>query len=482
MAITGSTPKSAQAQLAQIQATQVIDFDSGSPTVTEGQVTPLTQTSGTVSATFSSPFDPAAFSIQSYQTTFFTLSQFSGKYLYDNNPARNPLIIDFNALLNSISLKFATVELHGGPTAEAAPLTLTAYMTSPGGGSTLIGSVSARGNFSGDTYPQGTLSFTSNAAPFNYVRIEIPSSAVGVTDFLVDTITVTEAANTQPLYLSVRGITNEVWYRISPLGTSSWGNWNLLPSQITIDSPAIAQVNGRLYFAVRDMDGQSLRFGSVNLADNSFSGWSTLSGSTRSPPTLVRYGSSLILLFTDATTNLAFYSSYDTITGVWSGSTSLGRTTCDGPAATIIGDVLHLVLRGFSTASSWENDTMHYASLNLATLVLSPWTALPGLTDVTPRLANHETQNRIYLVVKGLDSRIWINIWDGTTWQGWNALATGFTTRSPAATVVNGELHIVVRSGLDDAIWQYRINLTSSVESGWTEVGGLTPSAPTLSR
>jgi hypothetical protein len=187
-------------------------------------------------------------------------------------------------------------------------------------------------------------------------------------------------------------------------------------------------------------------------------------------------------LFTDATTNLAFYSSYDTITGVWSGSTSLGRTTCDGPAATIIGDVLHLVLRGFSTASSWENDTMHYASLNLATLVLSPWTALPGLTDVTPRLANHETQNRIYLVVKGLDSRIWINIWDGTTWQGWNALATGFTTRSPAATVVNGELHIVVRSGLDDAIWQYRINLTSSVESGWTEVGGLTPSAPTLSR
>lgn len=51
--------------------TAAFDFDTGFPTFVEGQSTPLNQTSGAITAYFSSPFDPAAFSVQSYDTTFF---------------------------------------------------------------------------------------------------------------------------------------------------------------------------------------------------------------------------------------------------------------------------------------------------------------------------------------------------------------------------------------------------------------------------
>ena len=49
------------------------DFNTGQPVLAEGQNTPLNQTSNGVTAHISSPSDPAAFSIQSYDTTFYTL-------------------------------------------------------------------------------------------------------------------------------------------------------------------------------------------------------------------------------------------------------------------------------------------------------------------------------------------------------------------------------------------------------------------------
>jgi len=65
------------------------DFNNGKPVLLEGQNTPFSQTSSGVTAHFSSPSDPAVFSIQSYDTTFYTLSQFSGNYLFDNKISRD---------------------------------------------------------------------------------------------------------------------------------------------------------------------------------------------------------------------------------------------------------------------------------------------------------------------------------------------------------------------------------------------------------
>ena len=172
--------------------TTTFDFDSSSPSLSTGQSTPFDQTSDGITAQFSSPSDPATFSVQSHDTTFLTLSQFSGNYLFDNNPFRNYLYMGFSQQLTSITLKFATTDSHGpGNVDEPSIIKLTAYLNSTG--TTPVGSATVRGSFSNDSFPQGTLSFNSGGQPFNLVVIELLFQPLGGTDFLVDNITVTTA-------------------------------------------------------------------------------------------------------------------------------------------------------------------------------------------------------------------------------------------------------------------------------------------------
>ena len=167
------------------QGTLTFNFDNGSPTLSEGRSTPFSQTVGATTAYFSSPSDPAAFSVQSYGTTFFRLSQFSGKYLYDNKPSRDILDIKFSALIVAVRLTFATIESNEGVATVPSKILLIAYANT-----NLVGSTTEYGSFSSDSYPQGTLSLSSGQ-PFNWVRISVPAQTSGTTDFLIDNITVT---------------------------------------------------------------------------------------------------------------------------------------------------------------------------------------------------------------------------------------------------------------------------------------------------
>ena len=171
------------------EPTVVFDFDNGYPLLAETQNTPFNQTLNGVTAYFSSPSDTTtapAFSIQSYDTTFIKLSQFSGKYLYDNKPSRDSLEIRFSQQLKSITLTFATVEYK----TEPSNITLTAYMNSID--TPLVGSSISCGTFNNALYPQGTLTFDSGGHPFNLVRIQIPYQGTeGATNFFVDNIIVT---------------------------------------------------------------------------------------------------------------------------------------------------------------------------------------------------------------------------------------------------------------------------------------------------
>ncbi len=171
-----------------IELAVTFDFDTGSPSLAEGQNTPFNQTSDGITAYFSSSSDTltgSPFSVQSYETTFITLTQFSGKYLYDNKPSRDTLEINFSQQLKGISLTFTTIEYQTGPT----DITLTAYMNSVD--TQPVGSVSAHGTILTGLYPQGILTFDSNSQPFNIVRIAISSEDSGeTTNFFVDNIKV----------------------------------------------------------------------------------------------------------------------------------------------------------------------------------------------------------------------------------------------------------------------------------------------------
>ncbi len=161
----------------------VFDFDRGSPVLVETQNTPFNQTVNSVTAYFASPSDPA-FSVQSYETTFISLSEFSGKYLYANKPSNDVLIIRFSHQLTHITLTFATVEYR----TAASNITLTAYLVSSD--TVPIGSATAVGASQAGLYPQGTLSFNSDGQPFDIVRLEVPYQGGGATGFFVDNIVV----------------------------------------------------------------------------------------------------------------------------------------------------------------------------------------------------------------------------------------------------------------------------------------------------
>jgi hypothetical protein len=142
-----------------------------------------------LTARFSSPADPAAFSIQNQSTTFLPLSQFSGNYLYQNKSTRTTLEIVFSHNLTAITATFATFDYHGvGEVEVPAAVLLTAYSdTVP------AGSVTVRGDKEAGNYPQGVISFASDTQPFDRVTIELPPQSVGATVFAVDNITVTTA-------------------------------------------------------------------------------------------------------------------------------------------------------------------------------------------------------------------------------------------------------------------------------------------------
>jgi len=167
------------------QPTIVFDFDPGSPLLVATQGTPFNQTLNGLTASFSSPSDPAAFSVKSYDAESLKLSQFSGKYLYDNKPSRDTLDIKFSNDLIDVRFTFATIEKKSGAITVPSNILITGYRNT-----NLVGSNQTVGSFSSDSYPQGTLYFYAGM-PFNWIRISIPSQTSGTTDFLVDNIIVT---------------------------------------------------------------------------------------------------------------------------------------------------------------------------------------------------------------------------------------------------------------------------------------------------
>lgn len=162
------------------------DFDTATPALATGQTTPLDQTSGGITAHFSSP-SGAAFSVQTDTSTSFKLSKFSGRYLYDNNLNKNVLDVQFSRQITAITLIFATADFQ--QVEVPTTLQVTAYVDSTA--APAVGSASAHGTYANDTMPMGTLSFDSGGRPFNVVEIGIPYQPLGAADFLVDNIIVT---------------------------------------------------------------------------------------------------------------------------------------------------------------------------------------------------------------------------------------------------------------------------------------------------
>jgi len=155
--------------------------------------------------------------------------------------------------------------------------------------------------------------------------------------------------------------------------------------------------------------------------------------------------------------------------GVWSEWMRLQGFTDDPPAAAVLDDKLHIVVRGIPN-SLW------HGHVNLATGSFSGWTRLSGDTISPPTLAASNTN--VYLVARGINDHICYRSWSSGSWSDWKSVP-GITLDSPAAAVLGNELHLVVR-GNPGGLFHGSLNLSTSLWSGWTPVSGGTPSAPSL--
>ncbi len=176
------------------------DFDTGTPVLAVGQNLPIDQSSGGITAHFSTPAGSSGMSVQSDISTFFNLPQMPGHYLSPNASTPNVLEITFSAGLTNISLDYATVDYQDN---RETPSNI---QLSASAGSTVVGSATSHAAYSADTYPTGRLSFTSDQ-PFDTVRIEVPAQASSLRLFLVDNVTVSasEAPQRPTLKILLKG-------------------------------------------------------------------------------------------------------------------------------------------------------------------------------------------------------------------------------------------------------------------------------------
>jgi hypothetical protein len=276
--------------------------------------------------------------------------------------------------------------------------------------------------------------------------------------------------------LCVRGLDDRIYYRFYASSSGSWGDWDVVPSGATGDGPAAAVLGNELHLVVRGMDGSTLWHGTINLTDNTFSGWNSLSGATPSAPTLTSNGTVLCLVVRGLDYRIYHRYYEDDSWGPWYAVPT--GATCDSPAAAMLEDNLYIVVRGMDGTSLW------HIIVGCDGTVVRDWIGISGATSSRPVLTPSESSNKLYLVVRGLDDRIYYRDYtaSGDSWGSWNPLPTGATCDGPGATLIGSVLRFVVRGMDGNSIWHGYLTDPADPESftGWTPLSGATPSAPTL--
>jgi hypothetical protein len=238
----------------------------------------------------------------------------------------------------------------------------------------------------------------------------------------------------------------------------------------TLDSPAAAMLGNELHIVVRGSDGHSLWYGNVsmnaNTTDSTFHGWTLLDGATPSAPALTSNGTVLCLVVRGEDDRI-YYRCHNGSWGSWS-AVPTGAAS-DGPTVAMLGNELHVVVRGMDGNSLW------HVIVNMDSgAVVRDWTSISGATRSKPALAADQTDDELYLIVRGLDNAIYYRSYNRLTdfWGDWNALP-GATVDGPTVTIPSDKLYTVVR-GLDGSLLWFWDG------TSWDLLSGSTPSPPTL--
>ena len=200
-----------------------------------------------------------------------------------------------------------------------------------------------------DGYPSGG-NFWSD-----YAGVDANHDGIGDTPYVIDEnnqdnypLMESWDGQTSPsAYLVVRGSNNVIYCRTLNTTTDVWSGWTGLSGQ-TQTPPAAFKIGNELHIVVRGVNNGQIWHGHVNLDTDAWSGWSLLDGSTPSPPILTGNSTHLCLVVR-GTNNAIYYRFYTLASRVWSSwMTMPNGATVDTPAASLVGDSLHIVVRGAS--------------------------------------------------------------------------------------------------------------------------------------
>jgi hypothetical protein len=298
----------------------------------------------------------------------------------------------------------------------------------------------------------------------DYSGVDSNLDGIGDTPYVIDSSNVDHYPLVRPFrlaypegYAVVRGLGGETWIRELDGG---WGGW-ICVGGITPNAPSAAFHDGMLHVAVND-ENNGIWVGSIYANTHVFTGWKPVSGLTPSRPTLVSSSYGLVMVVRDVSNGIWVYRFSS---GEW---TPIPGLTVDSPAATVIGNALHIAVRGVDGYSLW------HGTLNLETNAFSGWVSLNGLSDATPELSNNGTH--VFLIVKATGGDIWMNTYRDD-WLGWTPLPGGLTDVGPALMAFDGKLMAMVKD-LGQGIW---VNILEEGSwKGWTPIDGLTNKQPEL--
>ena len=139
--------------------------------------------------------------------------------------------------------------------------------------------------------------------------------------------------------------------------------------------------------------------------------------------------------------------------------------------------VVMTTLVGFTGVMTDTNGVLNWNGLS--NMTWHAWRDLAGSSPSAPAQCKSGIGS-FELVVRGYDNQIYHKSFSNGAWSGaWDTITSGLTDTAPACSVATSTLYVAVR-GMDGSVYVTSKSLPTGPWAAWTNLGGFTPSSPTI--